>query len=93
MTASADDRMSIDEDASSDEEVKSGSEEEMLSASEPEKDATELELEKLVFGNATGFKDNIKGFKKALAYGEEVDNLEADEAQNDQLAVVDDADV
>lgn len=87
------DQISNDEEAMSEDDVASGSDENMSSEEELEKDATELELEKLVFGDAAGFKDNIREFRTALAYGEGTDAVEVSAEQDGRLAVIDDADV
>lgn len=89
--ASDTDRNIADEDRLGEDDVASGTDDEYLSDEEPQKDAIEQELEKLVFGDATGFKDEIKGFKQALAYGEDSNELEANGGE--ELAEIDDADV
>jgi len=87
------DRISSAENMGSEDDNLTAADEEISSDEEPAKDATELELEKLVFGNATGFKDDIKGFRKALAYGKATEAQEKSAEQDRQLAVIDDADV
>lgn len=82
-----------DEVASSGEEIALDSEEDNVSDAVPGKDEIEQELERLVFGDATGFKDEIKGFKNALAYGHDVDEEVKKDNEDDQLAEIDDADV
>ena len=64
---------------------------------EPEKDETELELEKLVFGDSSGFREELKAFQKPqLSSSKEIalrEEDDEDQEQGDQLSGVADADV
>jgi hypothetical protein len=62
-------------------------EDEVMSDSSEEKDEAEQELERLVFGDAEGFKDELKSFRR------ETYAVEDDEEDADQLAGIADADV
>ena len=70
-----------EEDASDEEPI---DDDELLSDSEPEKDETELELERLVFGDQVGFREEIKSFRRGAPVGEDGDNT---------LTAIDSADV
>lgn len=68
------------------------------SAESKEKDATELELEKLVFGDELGFYDGLKSLNDAAAPGTGSDaetpvDDDGDELIGEGLEGVDDADV
>ena len=63
-----------------------------------QKDHTELELEKLVFGNAEGFRKGLKSHTKSAApsisvEGGDAQNLLFNESVADNLQDVDDTDV
>jgi len=60
-----------------------------------EKDDTEEELERLVFGDSIGFREGIKSFaqESALVAGSEEEEESPDEEAQDELQNVADADV
>jgi hypothetical protein len=88
-----------DPDTSSDEESFNGFASAQNSAAEEEIDEEEEELERLVFGDAAGFRKGIRGFKTSekLAKGKEVvlANAEGEEetGTGTGLEAIDDADV
>jgi hypothetical protein len=61
---------------------------------ESDKDSTEEELERLVFGDASGFRDGLKGFRESheLSRGKEL-VLAEDGGIQTEIEDVDDADV
>lgn len=76
-----------------DEEPELSEDEDMSDVGEPEKDATEEELERLVFGDTVGFRNELKGFKQVARLGEGGDVSDDEEEEENALAAVDSADV
>lgn len=62
-------------------------EDEVMSDASEEKDEAEQELERLVFGDSEGFKDELKSFRNGTY------TLEDDEEDEDDHAGIADADV
>jgi U3 small nucleolar RNA-associated protein 18 len=82
-------------DSSSDEEEFNGFNEPQTEEVEYERDSEEEELERLVFGDAAGFRQGIKGFKTSeeLAKGKELVLADVDAEAGTGLEGIDDADV
>ncbi len=69
-------------------------EDQEMSEEEAEKDATEEELERLVFGDKAGFREELGGFRKRAQLAEASDlEVEEEDEDEDNLATVNSADV
>jgi U3 small nucleolar RNA-associated protein 18 len=80
---------------SSDSEEFTGFNNPQTEEAEYERDSEEDELERLVFGDAAGFRQGIKGFKTSdeLAKGKELVLVDTDRETGTGLEAIDDADV
>jgi U3 small nucleolar RNA-associated protein 18 len=83
----SDDRPSDREEEEDEEEEVFEDEDEVMSDASEEKDEAEQELERLVFGDAEGFKDELKNFRSGTYV------VEDDEEDADDLAGIADPDV